>query len=206
MNNKTLISALLGSVLATPVAGASTTKADPEATELAASGKEKRTLVPTPGYKLKTGRAAIFVRAPAAKVRAAVLDYAANPTIMPQFQKAKVLERKPGSARVYLMLPILKGAANIWTVQQFVGPTVDGDRETIVGRSLQGNVDALDTRWSIRAVGPASCVLTADIHVEPRLPMPPSTIENEAQKAAAQAVLSVRAHAEAPIALTAGKP
>jgi len=184
-------------------------KADTVATELFLLGKERRSLVPTKGAKYGTGRAEIFIHAPVSAVRAAVLDYPAYPKIIPAFQKAKVLERKGASAKVYLMLPILKGAASLWSLQQFDAPSVSGKTETVVSRSLQGNIDALNTRWSFRAVDAESCVLTSDIYVEPRLPLPASAVEHEAQKAAAEAVLSVRTHTEGqwkPVKTVTSKP
>lgn len=206
---KPLLAAALALALVPHAVSASTytpPKGDALASELFVLGKEKRSLVPTKGGKLGTGRAEIFVHAPVSAVRAAVLDYAAYPKIIPRFQKAKVLERKGTAAKVYLMLPILKGAAKVWTVQQFEAPAVAGKTETIVGRSIQGNVDALVTRWSYRAVDAESCILTADIYVEPRLPVPASTVESEAQKAAAEAVLSVRAHTEGGAKNVSAKP
>ncbi|MBI2394496.1 MAG: hypothetical protein HYV09_33305 [Deltaproteobacteria bacterium] len=183
-----------------PLAGATASYSPPasdaQAVELQQLGKEKRSLLPTKGGKYQTGRAEIFVNAPVSTVRAAVLDYAAYSKIIPRFQKAKVLERKGAAAKVYFMIPILKGAATVWTVQQFEAPVVTGKGETVVGRSVQGNVDALNTKWTFRAVDAQHSVLLAEIYVEPRMPVPATTIANEAQKAAAEAVLSVRAHAE----------
>lgn len=188
--------ALTVAPLASATASYSPPASDAQALELLQLGKEKRSAFQAKGAKYQTGRAEIFVHAPVSTVRAAVLDYASYSKIIPRFQKAKVLERKGAAAKVYLMIPILKGAATVWTVQQFEAPVVTGKTETVFGRSVQGNVDALNTKWSFRAVDAQHSVLSAEIYVEPRMPVPATTIANEAQKAAAEAVLSVRAHSE----------
>jgi ribosome-associated toxin RatA of RatAB toxin-antitoxin module len=195
-------------VLAT---GAQAAQYTPPSTDLAAVelyklGSEKRTTLKQPGLKYETGHAEIFINAPVSTVRAAVTDYNHYATIVPRFQKAKVLKRKGGSVDVYLMIPIMKGAAHVWTVQHFDPPVTSGKLETVAGKSLQGNVDALNTTWSYRAVDAQHSILIAEIYVEPKLPVPAATIAKEAQKAAAEAVLSVKAHAEGVAKQVAGNP
>ena len=179
---------------------------DTAATELFKLGSEKRTAFKQAGLKYETGRAEIFINAPVSAVRAAVTDYNNYAKIVPKFQKAKVLKRNGAWADVYLMIPIMKGAANVWTVQRFAPPAPQGKFETVAGTSIQGNVDALNTRWSYRAVDAQHSILVAEIYVEPKLPVPAATITKEAQKAAAEAVVSVRAHAESVSKKVAGVP
>jgi len=202
---------VLGSLALAPFAAAQATPYAPPSTDATAValhklGGEKRSSYQQPGLKYQTGRAEIFINAPVSAVRASVTDYSNYATIVPKFQKAKVLKRNGASADVYLMIPIMKGAANVWTVQHFAPPTKAGALETVSGKSLQGNVDALNTRWSYRAVDAQHSILIAEIYVEPKLPVPASTITKEAQKAAAEAVVSVRAHAEGLNKKVAGNP
>lgn len=199
----------LGSFALAPVAQAAPyapPSADTAAVELYKLGAEKRSTFKQPGLKYETGHAEIFINAPVSTVRAAVTDYNNYATIVPRFQKAKVLKRKGASADVYLMIPIMKGAANVWTVQHFEPPVSAGNVETVYGKSLQGNVDALNTKWSYRAVDAQHSILIAEIYVEPKLPVPGATIAKEAQKASAEAVLSVKAHAEGVAKKLAGNP
>jgi ribosome-associated toxin RatA of RatAB toxin-antitoxin module len=183
---------------------------DPQAVELFKLQKEKRTSFDSPmGKKFKTGHAEIFVNAPVSLVRASVLDYPNYQAVIPKFQKAKVLKKNGNSADVYLQIPILHGAATVWTVQHFDEPKIKGKMEWIDGTSTQGNVDALKTRWTYRAVDESHTVLIAEIYVEPRLPgipVPADTIAHEAEKAASEAVVSVKAHAEGNAKKVAGKP
>lgn len=173
---------------------------DPQAVELHKLGKEKSTAISTSlGKKFKTGHAEIFVNAPVSAVRASVQDYANYQAVIPRFQKAKVLKKSGATTDVYLQIKIMHGAATVWTVQHFESPATKGAVEWIDGTSVQGNVDALRTRWTYRAVDATHTVLTSEIYVEPRLPgipLPSDTIGHEAEKAASEAVVSVKAHAE----------
>ena len=180
--------------------------ADSQAKELFTLPSEKRTLTRALGTKYDTGRADIFINAPVATVKAAVTDYANYAKVIPRFQKAKLLKKSAGSSEVYLMIPIMKGAANVWSVQRFDAPVPSGKAETVSGKSLQGNVDALNTRWTYRAVDATHSILSCEIYVEPKLPLPAGAIAKEAQKAAAEAVVSVRAHAENASKKVAGVP
>lgn len=180
--------------------------ADVQATELYKLGHEKRTSVSTLGKKFETGKAEVLVNAPVSDVRASILDYAHYAQVIPKFEKAKVLKKSGQSADVYLQIPIMHGAATIWSVQHFDAPAQSGKLEYVNGRSLQGNVDDLKTRWTWRAVDASHTVLTCEIYVEPRLPVPASTVGKEAQKASAEAVLSVKAHSEAATKKVAGTP
>jgi ribosome-associated toxin RatA of RatAB toxin-antitoxin module len=179
---------------------------DPVAVELHKLGNEKRTLTKALGGKYETGRAEIFVNAPVSAVRAAVTDYANYAKVIPKFQKAKVLKKSGATTDVYLMIPILKGSANIWSVQHFEAPVAAGKNEVVAGKSLQGNVDALNTRWTYRAVDATHSILSCEIYVEPKIPLPGGTVSKEAQRAAAEAVVSVRAHAENTSKKVAGVP
>jgi ribosome-associated toxin RatA of RatAB toxin-antitoxin module len=187
---------------------------DPQAVELHKLGKEKHVAIATAlGKKFKTGHAEIFVNAPVSSVRASVQDYANYQAVIPKFQKAKVLKKNGATTDVYLQIPILHGAATVWTVQHFESPATKGALEWIDGTSVQGNVDALRTRWTYRAVDEGHTILTAEIYVEPRLPgipVPNDAIGHEAEKAASEAVVSVKAHAEGSLSggkkLAGGKP
>jgi ribosome-associated toxin RatA of RatAB toxin-antitoxin module len=183
---------------------------DPQAVELHKLGKQKSSAISTAlGKKYKTGHAEIFIDAPVSKVRASVQDYANYQTVIPRFQKAKVLKKSGATTDVYLQIPIMHGAATVWTVQHFESPASKGSLEWIDGRSLQGNVDALRTRWTYRAVDEGHTVLISEIYVEPRLPgipLPSDTIGHEAEKAASEAVVSVKAHAERSNKLAGGNP
>jgi ribosome-associated toxin RatA of RatAB toxin-antitoxin module len=169
---------------------------DAQACELVKLGGHRRATFAVPGAKVRAGRAEIVVDAPLSTVRAAVLDYARYPTIIPRFEKAKVLKRTGLAADVFLQLPIMKGSAAIWTVQRFSAPVASAGGEAIKSTSLQGNVEDLRTTWSYRAIDARHTLLVAEIYVVPKLPAPGALIEKEAEKAASEAVVSIKAHAE----------
>lgn len=179
---------------------------DATAVELFKLPSEKRTLNKALGTKYDTARAEIFVNAPVSSVKAAVTDYANYAQMIPKFQKAKVLKKSGATTDVYLMIPILKGSANIWSVQHFEAPVANGKSESVLGKSLQGNVDALNTKWTYRAVDATHSILSCEIYVEPKMPLPGGVVAKEAQRAAAEAVVSVRAHAENSAKKVAGVP
>lgn len=170
--------------------------ADAQAAQLYQLGKEKRSLVSVTGGKVPAGRAEIFVNAPVSTVRAAVLDYGNYATVIPRFSRAKVLKKNGLGADVYLQIPILHGAATIWTVQRFAPPVTTGALETVAGTSVQGNVEDLRTKWTYRAVDAQHSVLSCEIYVVPKIPVPGDQIGGESQRAAAEAVVSVKAHSE----------
>ncbi|MGZ3421927.1 MAG: SRPBCC family protein [Polyangiales bacterium] len=209
---RTALAVSLVSITSASSAGDYTPKAsDTQAVELHKLGKEKRSSVANVlGKKFKTGHAEIFVNAPVSAIRASVQDYANYQLVIPKFQKAKVLKRLGATADVYLQVAIFNGAATVWTVQHFDQPTIKGNLEWIDGTSLKGNVDALRTRWTYRAVDENHSVLTAEVYVEPHLPgipVPGETIAHEAENAASEAVVSVKSHAEAAAKkLAGGKP
>ncbi len=179
---------------------------DAEAVALAKLGGVRRATVPVAGAKYAAGRADALVDAPVSAVKAVVLGYDRYASLIPQFKRAKVLQRRGLGADVYLLLPVLHGAASIWTVQRFAPPVVKGKVESIASTSVKGNVDALRTTWSYRAVDATHTIVTAHIYVEPQIPAPGATIANEAEKVAAQAVTSIKARAESAVAKTASTP
>jgi ribosome-associated toxin RatA of RatAB toxin-antitoxin module len=171
---------------------------DAEAVALAKAGGLQSRTVAVAGAKHSAGRADVLVAAPVATVRAAVLAYERYGQMIPRFQKVKVLARNGLGADVYLVLPVMHGAASIWSVQRFAPPVAaaKGGNETVTSASVKGNVDALRTTWRYRAVDGGHTLLSVEIYVEPKLAVPSALVAGEAEKAAREAVVSMQAHTE----------
>ena len=162
-------------------------------------GKEKKSNSEVKGSKFRLTRAETFVSAPMSEVRKAVLDYGKYSTIIPAFQKSKVLKQDGTAAQVFLQIPFLKGAANIWTVESFTAPVADGKGEKITGTKIKSNIDDIKATWLYRPVDDAHTVLTLEIYVSLDVPAPLSLITSETEDACGHGVRGVKAHAESNV-------
>jgi hypothetical protein len=176
----------------------SPTKAPPSAAP-AASSPGPRAEEPAPSESDERDRECeLTVRASAHAVERALTDYERYATILPNFGRSRVLRRTADSSDVYLQVPILRGAANLWGVVRFVGPAVGPDGARIEGRYLrQGNVSAFHCLWRYRPVDDANTTLHLALLVLPQVPLPESVIESELTGACRDAVQGVKAYVEA---------
>ncbi len=152
------------------------------------------------GASIKAGGAKVLVDAPIARVRKTVQDYGKYATFMPRFKKSRVIAKKDGKTDVYLELPILNGAATVWSQIRFEPPAKegkDGDKgERIDGKMIDGNVDDMRTVFHLRAVDDTHTLLKCEILVVPKLPLPGSVVTPELQYAADSAAKSLRERSE----------
>jgi hypothetical protein len=138
------------------------------------------------------------VNAPIDLVRRALTDYERYATMLPNFGRSHVLRRTADSADVYLQVPILRGAANLWGVVRFVGPVVRADAEQIEGNfQHEGNVSAFHCLWTYRKTDEARTELHLGLLVLPKIPLPESVIESELTSACRDAVQGVKSYVEA---------
>ncbi|WP_437593100.1 SRPBCC family protein [Sorangium sp. So ce1000] len=176
--------------------------ADAETEKLASLGKALRYTLKTTGptAAIDTGGAAILVKAPLSTVRKIVTSYGSYKTFIGPFDQSRVLAKRKGTSEVYLQVPIMNGAAHIWTVADMSPPTKDGADEVISGRHKRGNVADFRARWRLRAVDEHHTILKLELFVAPKLPVPPSVVTTQLVKAADKAVTAVRnrAQSEAP--------
>jgi hypothetical protein len=171
--------------------------ADTQARELFKLGRERKSSIVVTGSKFRRGRAEIFVNAPVAKVRAAVLDYGNYSTFMRRFQKSKVLRSDASGTEVYVQVPVLNGAASLWAVERFGGVYKVGNEERVDGKFVKGNLDDLAVTWSWRAVDDTHTVLALELFLVPKLAAPlMSMVNQEAQDASGEGTLAVRDRAE----------
>jgi ribosome-associated toxin RatA of RatAB toxin-antitoxin module len=201
--------ALAGALLVSTFAAADTyapPAGDTKAVELFKLGKDKKSNFEKAGSKFRVGRAEAFVSAPMKDVKAAILDYGAYSTIIPKFQKSKVLKREGESAEVYLQIPILKGAATIWAQEAFAKPVAEGKGEKIVGSYVKGNVDAIEATWHYRPVDAGHTIVTLDIYISPKISAPESLVTKEVEDACGDGVRAIRDKAEAASKKVAKNP
>ncbi|WP_437665997.1 type II toxin-antitoxin system RatA family toxin [Sorangium sp. So ce1182] len=173
--------------------------ADAESEKLASLGKALRYTLKTSGptSAIDTGGAAILVKAPLSTVRKLVTSYGSYKTFISSFDQSRVLSKRKGTSEVYLQVPILNGAAHIWTVADMSPPAKDGADEVISGRYKRGNVSDFRARWRLRAVDEHHTILKLELFVAPKLPFPPSVVTSQLVRAADKAVTAVRDRAEA---------
>lgn len=185
-------------LLASAVASAwAPPKTDALACELASLTREKRTALDVPGSSFKMARSEILIAAPLAKVRDALLDYEKYKTLIPRFERSKILKRDAAGVEVYLQIPVLKGAARIWVQYKFAPPKADGPWTVIDGKFVTGNIDDLKARWRLRPVDAAHTIVSFDLWLSPRIFAPTSLVNGEIADASGIAVRSVRAALEA---------
>ncbi|AUX41858.1 hypothetical protein SOCE26_032830 [Sorangium cellulosum] len=185
-------------VLALSLSPRAARAADAESEKLAALGKALRYTLKTtePASAIDTGGAAILVKAPLATVRKIVTSYGSYKTFITSFDQSRVLSKRKGTSEVYLQVPILNGAAHIWTVADMSPPTKDGADEVISGRFKRGNVSDFRARWRLRAVDEHHTIVKLELLVAPKLPFPPSAITAQLVRAADKAVTAVRNRAQ----------
>ncbi|MCS6898757.1 MAG: hypothetical protein RMJ98_05030 [Myxococcales bacterium] len=171
---------------------------DPEAQRLAQKRSAERYNVEVPGASLRAGGAAIWVDAPMLVVRKVVTEYSKYASYIPRFQKSKVIGKKDGRSDVYLQVPILNGAATVWSLTRVEPPVKDGaNGELIEGKMLEGNVNDLRSWFRLRPVDDHHTILKLELLISLKLPLPGKVVTPELEFAADQAVTAIRDRAEA---------
>jgi carbon monoxide dehydrogenase subunit G len=193
-----LLAAVLSVSALAGAAGWAPPKTDALAVELAALPREKRTALDVPGSSIKMARSEILIAAPLAKVREALLDFEKYKTLIPRFERSKVLKKDAAGTEVYLQIPVLKGAAKIWVQYKFAPVKTDGAWTVIDGKFVTGNIDDLRARWRLRPVDATHTIVSFDLWLSPRIFAPNALINSEIADASGIAVRSVRTAMEKP--------
>jgi ribosome-associated toxin RatA of RatAB toxin-antitoxin module len=172
---------------------------DTQAVDLHKLAKDKKSnyeVKDSTGAKRRWGHAEIFVKAPVAKTRAAVLDYGNYSTFISKFEKSKLLKKDGLAADVFLQMPILKGSATLWALEHFNTPASDGKWEKITATMIKGNVEDMQAFWRYRAVDEKTSIVSLDLFTVPKLNVPEKLMTEQLEDACGEAVLGVRARAE----------
>jgi ribosome-associated toxin RatA of RatAB toxin-antitoxin module len=156
------------------------------------------------GTSIKAGGARIPVNAKIDTVRSAIKDFNNYSKYIPKFERTRVVAKGKQHTDVYLRVPIMKGAANVWAVVRFEAPKKIGEVEVIKAKMIQGNVDRLEATWRIKPIDEGHTELSLEMLIVPTLPVPSSIVTGEAAYAADKAVSGIRTRAEALATTPAG--
>lgn len=187
MNRRTAILLALGAFGA-----AFTTNGDANAD--GPNRKVERYEVATKGARAGAARA--LVQAPQGVVRSVVMDYGRYEDFITRFKAAKIVGKSGDKTDVYLQVPIMKGAVNVWAVVRFDPPKVVGNDVVITSKMVKGNVKRLDANWRIKQIDERSSHLALELTIVPDIPVPDSLVMPEVRYAAAKAVSGTRDEAE----------
>jgi len=169
---------------------------------LRTSRDSERYEVPIDGQSIKAGGARILINAPLPLVRTIIQDYARYQDFMPRFKRSRVVGQSEKATQVYLQVPILHGAANVWSVVQFNQPIKKPDgSEVIRGKMIpgQGNVREFRASWFLVPIDANTTLLRSEILIVPTLPVPGSVVTGELGYASDMAVTSTRNRAEVQV-------
>lgn len=173
-------------------------QAETEAERLLRTRKSERYNVEWEGQAIRAGGAMVAVEAPLADVRKVITDFGNYAEFMPRFERSRIVRKSKEGVDVYLQVPILRGAANVWAVARFVPPIPEGRGQRIEGRMTdQGNVRDLRAVWHLEPIDQNRTLLKLELLIVPKLPLPASVVTPELEYAAEQAVVASRERAEA---------
>lgn len=143
------------------------------------------------------GAAAIVIRARYDIVHAIIVDFSSYENFMPNFKRSRVIARKPEGTDVYLQVPVLKGAARIWTVARFETVTKSSTEATIFAHSVnKGNIKDFRAVWHIAAIDADHTLLQLELLVVPNFPVPGSLVTSALEESADNGVTACRSRAE----------
>jgi ribosome-associated toxin RatA of RatAB toxin-antitoxin module len=173
------------------------TAVPPSAPAAASDGPVRSEALPIPGSDLVRGRATATVNAPIAKTRDVLLDFERYPEFMPEFSGGKILGRtRDGTQDVYQEMKILKGTVRIWArIQIPKAPVVDGV-EIYAGRFVEGNLEAYEPTWKLRAIDDTHTEVTAEFFLKPKFFVPTSWMNNKNVQGTTEAVRALKRRVE----------
>jgi ribosome-associated toxin RatA of RatAB toxin-antitoxin module len=125
-----------------------------------------------------------------------VTDYGRYEDFITRFKSAKIVGKSGDKTDVYLQVPIMNGAVNIWAVVRFDPPKQVGNDVVIASKMVKGNVKRLDANWRIKPLDDRSSHLVLELTIVPSIPVPDSLVMPEVRFAAAKAVSGTRDEAE----------
>jgi ribosome-associated toxin RatA of RatAB toxin-antitoxin module len=149
-------------------------------------------MVPVPGSSVQSGRAIGVVRAPIAKVRNVVTDYASYSRFVPYIDVSKVLAKRGANAYLYVQTPVLKGMTTFWVQLKAYGLKPLQNTEVFEAKKLQGNVGKAFARWELTPVSATQTRVAFQILVEPEFPLPASFLSDQNAKTAKRVIQALR--------------
>lgn len=148
--------------------------------------------LPHPETSVRWGRATGIVEAPVDDVMRVIGDYGAYREFMPHFESSKVLAQRGQSALVYMEALIAKGTLKVWA-QLKIRPETQGDARIVSAHMTKGNLDHMEARWEVKPLdGGSRSLVTFDILVDPKLPLPSGLVSTENEKASKRTIRALR--------------
>ncbi len=174
------------------------TAIDADAVRLA-DGNSVRSNWQPPGLSDRYGHAEVLVAAPLSVVGKLVEDYGHYRDFTGgKFHTSRIISQEPRGTDVYFRLPLLDGMITLWQVFRFqeLKPMAPGWM-MVEGWYVKGNIGRGNAAWTLHAVDDTHTVVKFDLLVKPNMAMPQSLLDAGLRNAAAQAVDSIRDHAQA---------
>lgn len=154
-------------------------------------GKVESTLKPHPGTSVQWGRAVVLIDAPIDHVMAAIQNYGAYKSFLPNCEDSRVLAQRGASALVYVKVTVMHGAANLWAEVKLRPRPAQGNTRIIEGSMTRGNMDHFEAVWEATPVDGRTLV-AFQILVDPDLPVPASLVDRENERSANKALRALR--------------
>ena len=146
---------------------------------------------PHEGTSVRWGRSVGVVDAPVVDVMKVVSDYGAYHEFMPHFEASKVLSQRGERALVYMEALIAKKTLKVWA-QLKITPEQHDNTRIVSARMTKGNLAHMEARWEVSPLPDGRSLVTFDILVDPKLPLPASLISSENEKASKRTIRALR--------------
>ncbi|MBM4358012.1 MAG: hypothetical protein FJ096_07865 [Deltaproteobacteria bacterium] len=143
------------------------------------------------------GRSTVVVEAPLERVRATVLDFDAYAAFMPHYRTSHVLLRTAESTQVYMQVAALGGLVKMGAKVTFPRAARDaGGWQTYESHFDGGSARDFRAIWRMRAKDDARTLLSLEVFLLPRLPLPTGTLNDENTNGAREGVEAMRRRIE----------
>lgn len=153
--------------------------------------------VPQRGLSVRWGKAVAVVDAPFATVMRIVRDYGRYSEFLPKFRQSRVLSRRGSDAMVYMEASVIRDTTTLWAQMRISNPPTGTETQRVDARMIRGNVNALLARWEVTPLaGGTRCLVTFQLLVAPKLPLPSSLFTSENVKAARKTLRALRERAQ----------
>jgi ribosome-associated toxin RatA of RatAB toxin-antitoxin module len=139
------------------------------------------------------GRATVRVDAPLARAREVVQKYGDYSEFMPYYHSSHVVDRDAHVTKVYMQVAALNGLVKMGAELNMPNlPVKEGDWDVYESRFGSGNVRDFKAIWRMKAIDLEHSMVSLEVFLLPKLPLPTSTLNHENQKGAVNGVMAMR--------------
>lgn len=143
------------------------------------------------GTNVRWGRSTGVVDASIDDVMKVVSNYGAYHEFMPHFEASKVLSQRGERALVYMEALIAKNTLKVWA-QLKITPEHHDNIRVVSARMTKGNLSHMEARWEVSPLPDGRTLVTFDLLVDPKLPLPSSLVSSENEKASKRTIRALR--------------